>query len=174
MADNLTLNPGALGETLATDDILGAHHQRVKMEHGGDGVATEVTGSTPLPVDTVPNSPKRTHAVSTSVPAGNTVSLDSDQITAGLTGKLITVSAEASVFLKAELFTVLNGVASAVLMTWFPSPLSDGVRKIPGKGYLVQAQDAGVGFDGFRVDITNLDPSQAADVYANFFFDEDP
>ena len=172
MPDNIVLNPGALGETLSTDLISGAHHQRVKTEFGGDGVATEVKASTPLPVDRVPNSPKTTHVVSTSLAAGGTVSLDSDQISSGTTGKLIAVWVHSSVFLKAELFTVLNATPSAVLATWFPSPWL-GDKDIPAKGYLVQAQDAGAGFDGFRVDVTNLDPSQAADVYATFFFDED-
>jgi len=173
MPDNIQLDPGAGGETLATDLISGAHHQRVKQEFGGDGVATEVSASTPFPVDNVPNAPKTTHVVSTSLAAGGTVSLDSDQISSGQTGKLIRIWVHSSVFLKAELFTVLNNTPSAVRATWFPSPLSDADKSIPAKGYFVQAQDAGAGFDGFRVDVTNLDPSQAADVYATFFFDED-
>jgi hypothetical protein len=50
MADNVVLNPSYGGETVASDEIGGFHHQRVKMEFGGDGTATEVKTPTPLPV----------------------------------------------------------------------------------------------------------------------------
>ncbi|MGH2543202.1 MAG: hypothetical protein ACRDIB_10405, partial [Ardenticatenaceae bacterium] len=52
MADNITLNAGSGGATLATDDVAGAHHQLVKIEFddGVDG-ATRVSASNPLPVD---------------------------------------------------------------------------------------------------------------------------
>ena len=51
MADNLTLNAGTGGATLAADDIAGTHHQRVKIQHGADGSATDVSSASPLPVD---------------------------------------------------------------------------------------------------------------------------
>lgn len=172
MPDNIELNLGAGGEILATDLISGAQHQKIKVEFGADGTATEVKPITPLPIDRVPNSPRTTHALSVSLGAGATASLDSDQISSGLTGKLIGVWVHSSVFLKAELFTVQNATPSAVLATWFPSPWL-GDKEIPARGYVDQAEDAGVGFDGFRIDVTNLDPSEAADVYATFFFDEE-
>jgi hypothetical protein len=50
MADNTVLNSGSGGDTIATDDIGGVKHQRVKVEYGTDGVATDVNASTPLPV----------------------------------------------------------------------------------------------------------------------------
>jgi hypothetical protein len=50
MTDNVVLNPSAGGETVASDEIGGFHHQRVKMEFGGDGTATEVKHASPLPV----------------------------------------------------------------------------------------------------------------------------
>jgi hypothetical protein len=50
MADDITLNPGTGGATLATDDIGGKHHQRVKIMHGADGVATDSSSATPFPV----------------------------------------------------------------------------------------------------------------------------
>jgi len=37
MADNTTLNPGTLGDVIATDDIGGVKFQRVKLVHGADG-----------------------------------------------------------------------------------------------------------------------------------------
>lgn len=51
MADNVTLNPGRDGEVVATDDIGGKHHQRVKIQHGAAGSATDTSVSTPLPID---------------------------------------------------------------------------------------------------------------------------
>jgi hypothetical protein len=50
MADNVELNAGSGGATLATDDIAGVHHQKVKVEFGGDDSATQVSSGNPLPV----------------------------------------------------------------------------------------------------------------------------
>ena len=47
MADNTPQNGTA---TIAADDIGGVLHQRVKVEYGGDGSATEVSTTNPLPV----------------------------------------------------------------------------------------------------------------------------
>jgi len=52
MADDIVLSAGtADGSTLAADDISGIHHQRVKIQHGADGSATDVSSASPLPVD---------------------------------------------------------------------------------------------------------------------------
>ena len=51
MADNTELNTGSGGDTIATDDIAGVKHQRVKIEYGADGSATDVSDANPLPVD---------------------------------------------------------------------------------------------------------------------------
>lgn len=59
MADNVTLNAGTGGDTVAADDIGGVKHQRVKVEFGVDGAATDVSASDPLPV-----------VVSSALPAG--------------------------------------------------------------------------------------------------------
>lgn len=49
MADNVLLNGGAGGDTCAADDIGGIKHQRIKIEHGADGSATDVSSASPLP-----------------------------------------------------------------------------------------------------------------------------
>ena len=54
MADNTTLNAGAGGDTIATDDIGGIKHQRVKVQFGEDGVASDVTNTNPLPINLLP------------------------------------------------------------------------------------------------------------------------
>ena len=49
MADNLAYTPGS-GATVATDDIGGAHYQRIKLAAGADGTAVDVSDAAPLPV----------------------------------------------------------------------------------------------------------------------------
>ena len=51
MADNTILNTGTGGDVIATDDIGGIKHQRVKMQHGTDGSATDVSSASPMPSD---------------------------------------------------------------------------------------------------------------------------
>lgn len=50
MADNIVLNAGSGGATIAADDISSVWHQRVKVEYGADGSATDVSLANPLPV----------------------------------------------------------------------------------------------------------------------------
>lgn len=50
MADNTTLNTMAGGDVIATDEIAGAKHQRVKMTIGADGVNDgDVSKTNPIP-----------------------------------------------------------------------------------------------------------------------------
>lgn len=50
MSDNVTLNEGAGGDVVAADDIAGVKHQRVKVEFGADGAATDVSATNPMPI----------------------------------------------------------------------------------------------------------------------------
>lgn len=50
MADNVTLNAGSGGPSIATDDIGGVQYQRVKACFGADGSASDVSSAVPLPV----------------------------------------------------------------------------------------------------------------------------
>lgn len=50
MSDNIIINPGSGGATIATDDIGGVAYQRIKVQHGADGSATDVSTASPLPV----------------------------------------------------------------------------------------------------------------------------
>lgn len=52
MADNVGYTPGT-GALVAVDEIDGVLHQRVKMQHGADGSAVDVSESAPLPVELV-------------------------------------------------------------------------------------------------------------------------
>lgn len=50
MADDITLNSGSGGDTLAADDILGVKYQRVKISVGADGAAADNSTAAPLAV----------------------------------------------------------------------------------------------------------------------------
>lgn len=51
MADNITLNLGAGGAVVGSDDIAGINFQRIKLIHGADGVNDgDVSTINPLPV----------------------------------------------------------------------------------------------------------------------------
>lgn len=50
VADNVELNVGTGGATLATDDIGGVHYQIVKLSFGALDTATPVSASNPLPI----------------------------------------------------------------------------------------------------------------------------
>lgn len=51
MADNTQINPGSGGDIISTDDLgSGIKVQRVKIQTGTDGTATDVSASNPVPV----------------------------------------------------------------------------------------------------------------------------
>lgn len=50
MADNTTINTGSGGDVISTDDIGGVKVQRVKVQYGSDGSATDVSSTAPMPV----------------------------------------------------------------------------------------------------------------------------
>ncbi|WP_437740792.1 hypothetical protein WMF39_34735 [Sorangium sp. So ce1504] len=62
MSDNITLPQGA-GVLLSTDEILGVHVLRAKVQTGADGAAVDVSQSNPLPVSLVGSLPAGTNTV---------------------------------------------------------------------------------------------------------------
>jgi hypothetical protein len=50
MTDNVILNPGTGGDTVAADDIAGIKYQRIKNGFGEEGVYADVSTTTPMPV----------------------------------------------------------------------------------------------------------------------------
>lgn len=50
MADDVVLNPGAGGDTIAADDVGGVKYQVVKLAVGADGAASLVANANPIPV----------------------------------------------------------------------------------------------------------------------------
>jgi hypothetical protein len=52
MADNVAITPGS-GASVAADNVGGTLYQRVKLAHGADGSATDVSAASGLPVNIV-------------------------------------------------------------------------------------------------------------------------
>jgi hypothetical protein len=75
MADNVAVTPGS-GASIAGDEISGVVHQRVKVQYGDDGSATDVSASNPLPttVSALPSDPLGTSSDS-AASAGSTGTL---------------------------------------------------------------------------------------------------
>lgn len=53
MADNFVANAGSGGSTFAADDIGSVLWPRVKVAHGADGSATDVSTASPMPVQVI-------------------------------------------------------------------------------------------------------------------------
>lgn len=53
MADNVIINASSGTANIASDDVGGVQYQYIKLDMGGDGVASHVTAANPLPV-TIP------------------------------------------------------------------------------------------------------------------------
>lgn len=87
MADNVITDPGTGGATLATDDIGGVHHQRVKVQYGVDGAATDVSNSNPMPIGDAGGSITIDNATLTSLAAAiNSNRVDVNIAAGGISG----------------------------------------------------------------------------------------
>ncbi len=165
------------GDIISTDHITdggvadGQKVQRVKIGEGADDFYSDVHSGNPLSTELGLTTPTTAHDSSLALAAGSPADLDSAQVPSGLTGKLVAILMSASVPLKGELKTVLNGVEGPVLMTMFSRAGQNGVLSLPNKSFVTQAESVTGGFDGFRLTVTNLDNESAADVYATFFYD---
>jgi hypothetical protein len=128
---------------------------------GGGG-----TGTLPTAVN-----PQSSSVVIAALSAGSTASADSTQLGVGKVGNLLELVVASSTPVKVELRTVLNAVESANVVVFVAN---DGeIDWRPAAQNLVrQAQDPGVGFDGFRAYVTNLDAAFPANAYVTFFWDE--
>ena len=153
--------------------VIGANtvqRQRVQLTGASATDIGRVTASEGVSVSLAVLSATRTHSTVASVAAGGQGDLDAAQISSGLTGKLVQLVVSSSAPFKAELYTVTNGVPSGVLVTWIGHSVG---FTLAHKKFITVAHNAGAGLDTFRVTVTNLDTSEAADVYATFFYDEE-
>lgn len=139
-------------------------------------LATDASGNLQVDVLTgggadAPTAPKVDTVTSAALAAGSSVSLDGTQVASGLTGKLAGVTVSASVPIKVEVRTALNAAYTTrvVLFGRANEPIA---WVAPHRDYISQAESVTAGFDGFNLNITNLDNSQAADVYGTMLWDE--
>lgn len=122
MADNVVLNLGSGGDTIAADDVGGAKYQYVKPAFGTDGTATIVSTSNPLPVTGANGSFPVTGGAST-------LNGSSSQQVKGSAGSLIGIFVASSSSGTIKLWnntaasgTVLVNTFSAAAATWYPLP----------------------------------------------------
>jgi hypothetical protein len=102
VANNLTLNAGSGGSTLATEDDGTAHHQVVKMEWGAADTRTMVdTGASAIPVQDGGNSLTVDGTVAVSAVSG-TVNVNGSGFTQPISGS-VTVSQSTASNLKVDL-----------------------------------------------------------------------
>ncbi len=180
MADSFIQLPiDDVGKQLDTEVLIGGTH-RERMQIAG-ALPAEISrvintdsaaGDYALVVrQAALDAPQVATASVASVAPGGTGSVDGAQISSGLTGKLLSFIAVSSRPFKVELQTVLNGVATLV-STHFGWD-GEVVWRTPHKDLVQQAENAGAGFDGFRLLFTGLDTGAvAADMYGTFYYDE--
>ncbi len=117
-----------------------------------------------------PTGDEAAHNSSTNTAAGGVFEVDSTDFGTA-TKKLSGVEFSASVPLKCEVMSVDDG-AETVLTTLFSQAGDSVVWRPPHRDYFEVAFTANAGFDGFRLQITNNDNSQAADVYGTVYSED--
>lgn len=116
-------------------------------------------------------SPKTFFGTVAAVAAGSSGIITTPQITVNTTGKLFAAIASSSVPFKAQLRTVAEGVESADRDVRFGLTRTV-VFRVPAKGFVTVLGTVAAGLDAFRLEITNLETLEPADVYATFYWDE--
>lgn len=131
MADNVTLNAGSGGATLAADDVGGVLYQRTKMVHGADGSATDVSLASPLPTrstgatSTVSNTTANAGSVTVLASAGGRLRAwlynDADKIAYVKFGASASVTSFTKKMLPQEFFPV-EGYTGIIDAVWDSAP----------------------------------------------------
>jgi len=167
MADYIGYTPG-IGALVAADDIGGLLFQRLKIAHGQDGSASDASALDPFPVGLALADPQTEYLTGTSLSAGGNADLTATDIPIDKIGRLVAVEFGAAVPLKVQLQTISSG-ARTTRTALFSFAGSTGRWNAPDLRFVTQA---GGDDCGFGVSITNLDTSQASDVYATLYWDE--
>lgn len=114
-ADNITVTQGS-GTTMATDDVGGAHYQRVKAVWGADGAVNDTSAAAPMPV-TLNAAEKAEDAANAGGEKGVPIlstRRDSDAATAGTDGDYAELQTDASGFLKVNVKAALPAGTNAI------------------------------------------------------------
>ncbi len=113
MADNVTLNSGSGGDTMAADDISGVKYPRVKLCVGVDGVANDVADANPVPVSDAGGSLTVDGSVSAAQSGNWTVfSIPNDQ------EDCYTLHADSVLTASRHHLSILNGHATKIIKVW--------------------------------------------------------
>lgn len=160
MADNVTLNSGSGGSTVATDDIGGVHHQRVKIQHGADGSATDVSSASPLPINDASGS------LTVDAPVGTPVFVRLSDGSAAISTLPVSVSGGATAANQATEITALDAIKTSV--ETLDNAISgsemqvDVVAALPSGTNAIGKLAANSGVDIGDVDVTSVTPGTTA------------
>lgn len=166
-----------LADALANPGAGLSQSQVFLMGYNGttwDRVRTANTGRLQVDVITgggssTPTSPVNSYDTTSAVAAGSTDNHDSTDL-GGTTRKLKRVIGASSVPMKCEIQSVING-AGTTMGVFFTPAGGSFTWEVPHQDYGSVVFSANAGFDGFRVIRTNLDASEAADVYSNIMYE---
>lgn len=162
-----TANPTVPGVGAFALGYNGTTWDRVRTANTGRLQVDVITGGG----SNTPTSPQKVRVTSAAVSAGSSANLDSTQVTSAKTAKLWQILATASVAIKVDIQTMLNGTGTTVA-TFFVQPNQAYTYNTPHPNFITQAESVTAGLDGFRAIVTNMDNASAADVYATFFWEE--
>lgn len=115
MSDNVLLNPGYGGDTIAADDVGGAKYQYVKLVFGADGTATLASAANPVPVAATGGSSYSNLSSSALVKTGSGT----------LVGVFVSSSSSGTIKVwdnTSAATTILVNTFSATAATWYPLP----------------------------------------------------
>jgi hypothetical protein len=115
--------------------------------------------------------PEITYATSASLLPDASVTLDSAQLTASMTGRLWGVDVICVAPFKAEVYTVANGTPSTIKGLGITNEGHWEFRP-PHPSFITVPYSVTAGLDGFRVIITNLGMDYS-DCYVIFWYDEE-
>ena len=177
----LRVPPDSTGKRLDTEELvvsaLTVQRERMQIAGAVDVEIARILNTDPAAADyalvtrgAALVSPQTSFATVATVAAGGTGSVDSTQLNAAVTGKLLGFEASGSVPFGVELQTVVDAITTSRMMFFDQTKIS---WRTPHKDLISQAHSVGAGFDGFRLLFTNLDTGVgSADFFGSFFWDE--
>lgn len=164
VADGAAVAAGTTGFLVLGSD--GSNYQAVTTDASGHLQVDVLTGAG----NNAPVSPELKYDTSASVAAGASDNHDAGEV-GGSSVKLEKVVMGASVALKGEIQHVTDGAGTTLAVVFSPAG-GTAEWTPPHPDYADITFTANAGYDGFRLVRTNLDASEAADVYSTMFYDE--
>ncbi|CAK9251258.1 unnamed protein product [Sphagnum jensenii] len=118
-----------------------------------------------------PSNPKFSYGTIASVASMSQSSISSTAVSNGYLGKLTGLTVTGNTMFKAYAVMVNNDVESQPFAIWFAANMAWQFTPPTPEYFTVEGGSGG--FNGFRVYIKNLDPSDTSDFYAIFYYDEE-